>query len=1111
MLRNVLLVPLAALLALTTAHAQTQTGSVGIGTTAPDASAALDIVSSSKGALLPRLTQAARLALGTGSAPAPAAGLLVYQTDGSKPGFWYNSGTSAAPAWVRLTDSAGLSYDPATGLLVGPGPTAVVNAPSGTATSSSDLLVFVSINAAIPAEHDGMVYRAADLLAAGYRAGPISSVGFMVTNKTSGTNAFQGFTIRLANTAQAAATATFLPGATTVFTGNVTTTAGLNTFALATPFTWDGTSNLYVETCCNNSAPIGSDNVAYYTTAYQSLTYADGANACATTTGSTVAELPVLYLSQPGSYTLPAGPGTAGQVLTQQTNGAVAFQTPPWTQNGASIYPSLLSSNVGIGTSSPAQLLDVNGTVRIARAIVGNGADLGSAVGVGVRADGGLNIGQNTTGNNIYIGYLSGLSNTTGGSNIFNGFVSGLSNTTGSHNLFSGTNSGFYNTTGNNNLFAGTYTGTNNTTGSNNQFLGHFSGLGNTTGSNNAFVGYFSGQNNATGSNITALGANSGPASGNLTNATAIGANVSLTQSNTVVLGNGANVGIGTSAPAAKLDIQGGADDNGGGPTALSFQWRNGGYRHFVRSRHNGNVSGAGNDLDFYLNNGTTAAGSSAPGAGNVQVLTLESNNGQPRAGIGTTAPTQALDVRGNLRLGNDNNGALGFGSAIEFVGPGVNTDVLGLYRANVTNNFTELRMVLGDDAGGINNDKFVLGTTGAFNGPDQLLSGSFTPQFTIISNGNVGIGNAAVSPTAALDVAGNVRVRGLTTAGVVTTDASGNLSSNSGSGSFILNQTSTDQAGGFRISGNGYIGSGLGIGTTAPATTLDVRTADGSAAITVGSTANTDGAVYFGNSNHGVKRNYSNGNDVGLYTTAANLYLSANGPSTSQFVLLNDGSVGIGTTPGAKLHVAGNMKIDGTNTLEFGAGIAGKEVSAGKIGYRTFSTDALDIVGAGTGSNRVIRFYAENGAGFNGAVNAQSFNTNSDARFKTHVRPIGAALASVLALRGVRYDWNALGIRRGGKAGAGQVGLIAQELEKVYPELVFTDADGYKSVNYAQLAPVLIEALKEQQQQIEALKARAASAEATHATDHADLQTLKAQLARLLGEQPTAQAPVLK
>jgi cytoskeletal protein CcmA (bactofilin family) len=66
-----------------------------------------------------------------------------------------------------------------------------------------------------------------------------------------------------------------------------------------------------------------------------------------------------------------------------------------------------------------------------------------------------------------------------------------------------------------------------------------------------------------------------------------------------------------------------------------------------------------------------------------------------------------------------------------------------------------------------------------------------------------------------------------------------------------------------------------------------------------------------------------------------------------------------------------GPIKIDVSNALEFGAGVNGKQVDAGKIGYQTFTTDALDIVGAGNaGTNRKIKFWAEGGATFNGSLN---------------------------------------------------------------------------------------------------------------------------------------------
>jgi hypothetical protein len=111
-----------------------------------------------------------------------------------------------------------------------------------------------------------------------------------------------------------------------------------------------------------------------------------------------------------------------------------------------------------------------------------------------------------------------------------------------------------------------------------------------------------------------------------------------------------------------------------------------------------------------------------------------------------------------------------------------------------------------------------------------------------------------------------------------------------------------------------------------------------------------------------------SNGN-VGIGTTTPGNRLSVAGAADFS------GNLGIGVTnPSAALHVNGAVKLNGANTLEFGAGVAGKEPNAGKIGYQAFGPGALDIVGAGTnGPSRQIRFWAEGGAQFMGAVNAPS------------------------------------------------------------------------------------------------------------------------------------------
>ncbi|MBO9658392.1 MAG: hypothetical protein J7527_06170 [Chitinophagaceae bacterium] len=84
-----------------TVSAYTQNVGVNSDGSTPDNSAMLDVKSTSKGMLVPRMTLAERNLISL-----PANGLLIYQTDNS-PGFYYNSGTSAAPAWTAITAGVG--------------------------------------------------------------------------------------------------------------------------------------------------------------------------------------------------------------------------------------------------------------------------------------------------------------------------------------------------------------------------------------------------------------------------------------------------------------------------------------------------------------------------------------------------------------------------------------------------------------------------------------------------------------------------------------------------------------------------------------------------------------------------------------------------------------------------------------------------------------------------------------------------------------------------------------------------------------------------------------------------------------------------------------------
>ena len=73
--------------------------------------------------------------------------------------------------------------------------------------------------------------------------------------------------------------------------------------------------------------------------------------------------------------------------------------------------------------------------------------------------------------------------------------------------------------------------------------------------------------------------------------------------------------------------------------------------------------------------------------------------------------------------------------------------------------------------------------------------------------------------------------------------------------------------------------------------------------------------------------------------------------------------------------------------------------------------------------------------------------------------------------MRGVRYDWREEDFPEMNLSKRSQVGVIAQEVEEIIPELVITNRTGFKSVDYARFSAILIEAVKEQQNMIEELK----------------------------------------
>lgn len=130
------------------------------------------------------------------------------------------------------------------------------------------------------------------------------------------------------------------------------------------------------------------------------------------------------------------------------------------------------------------------------------------------------------------------------------------------------------------------------------------------------------------------------------------------------------------------------------------------------------------------------------------------------------------------------------------------------------------------------------------------------------------------------------------------------------------------------------------------------------------------------------------------------------------------------------------------------------------------------------------------------GRVNSNGILETSDGRFKKDVEVISDALSTVQNLRGVTYDWKAEEFPDRGFNAQREMGVIAQEVELLVPEVVNTDENGFKSVQYGHLVPLLIEAIKEQQKIIDGQQVELTSLKAMQD----EMETLKASI-ELLSE----------
>lgn len=216
------------------------------------------------------------------------------------------------------------------------------------------------------------------------------------------------------------------------------------------------------------------------------------------------------------------------------------------------------------------------------------------------------------------------------------------------------------------------------------------------------------------------------------------------------------------------------------------------------------------------------------------------------------------------------------------------------------------------------------------------------------------------------------------------------------------------------------------------------------------------------------------------------------------------NGKVGIGTTsPASVLHLNGNSS-------NFALTFTNQANTAGRRGYRiAFDNDRLTFQQADDSGNFAANQMAIDQATGNVGIGTSAppshklevngsvagvgpYQDISDARYKKNIFTLTGALDKILRLRGVSYDWRreenpAINFNSGR-----QVGFIAQEVEKVLPEAVTKDEKGSYRLAYSAVVPLLVEAIKQQQQTITELQEERRELQAVLTAQQARLAALE-------------------
>ena len=925
----------------------------------PNSSAILDVKSSTKGLLIPRMTTATIAALAS-----PAKGLLVLDT--VKNQLMVNMGAPASPNWQTIVASSGWSLTGNSGI--------------DSATN------FIGTTDTKP-----LIMRVSNV-----RSGYMDSIN---NNTSFGFRALDSFTTGAFNTA----------------IGHRSLISNRNgSFNTAS-----GVFSLY-------SNKSGSQN-----TAFGQLAMAQNIS---------------------GGQNTALGSDALRFNLTGNANIGIGYTALYFNTSGY--------SNIALGTGALFNTGNRSNLVAVGdSALFNNGVGAVNPVdGSGNAAFGSKALFANTTGYyNTATGANALRSNSTGVQNTANGTGVLINNTIGGANTAMGLNAMFQNVIGNENTA-----------------IGNFALVANNAGSRNTGLGLGALAANNTGSNNTATGFAADVTASNLVNATAIGYNAKVAASNSLILGgtgaDAVNVGIGIIIPKARLQV---ADSNVlfTGPATVP-----------VTTTYDPAASGPGTRMMWYPQKAAFRTGNVNATQWNKDSIGIYSF----AAGRNTKAKGEGSFATGNGSTASGyNSTAMGEST----IASGFISTALGAQSKALSD--MAFATGLGTIASGIQST--AMGINSIASGEVSTAIGSGTKAQGSVSTA-LGNFTEAQGPVSTAMGYGSIAQGGYTLAGgfrsVAVADYSvalGEYSKAKSVSSTVIgrfNDTSnTNRL--FEI-GNGtadnarsnaltvLINGNTGIGTTNPTNPLSIN-----GTVQEMMRINGGNETFLTIAENDVNRGYigsfaGNPEDMELGTYSSNVTGKVHLTTSNipRLTVSSSGNIGIANiNPTRPLSFPASL---GEKILLYpgGVGEVGVGVYGNELGLHADNPGAA--VSFGTQTNAGVftqagRFQisAPYALFVNGSIWANGTTYASDERFKQNISSITSPLQKLLQLNGVEYEMKTDVFHKNNFQAGRQMGLLAQNVEKIVPEAV-NEMDGYKGVDYARLVPLLIEAIKMQQLQIE-------------------------------------------